>query len=112
MLIGKINDDCIVMSKLRKMDLKRERSRKDEMWKDSQTLVSQVSAQKQIPRVERTLFIARFGIWSTSRKDAMTLVSYKRCDRRSEFRVRENSFNSGMDHVRALKGQGLNYYEV
>ena len=51
-----------VTSKLRKMDLKREGSRKDGVWKDGQTLVSQVSARKQTLRVERTLFIARFGI--------------------------------------------------
>ena len=52
------------------MDLKREGSRKDGVWKDGQTLVSQTSAQKQIPRVERTLFIAsEYGL--TTRKDAM-----------------------------------------
>ena len=44
-----------------KMDLEREGSRKDEAWKDGQTLVSQVLARKQTVRVERTLF-ARFGI--------------------------------------------------
>ena len=46
-----------------KMDLKREGSRKNGVWIDGQTLVSQVSAQKQTLRVEYTPFIARFGIW-------------------------------------------------
>ena len=45
-----------------KMDLKREGSRKKGVWIDGQTLVSQVSAQKQTLRVEYTPFIARFGI--------------------------------------------------
>ena len=58
----KLQTYTIVTSKFRKTDLKREGSRKDGMWKDGQTLVSQVSGQKQIPRVESILFIARFGI--------------------------------------------------
>ena len=89
------------------MDLEREGSRKDGAWKDGQTLVSQVFVWKQTPQVERTLFIVRFGIWVNVSEDAMTPVSYERSDRRSEFRVKENPFNSRMDHVRALKEQGL-----
>ena len=89
------------------MDLKREGSRKDGAWKDGQTLVSQVFTRKQTRRVERIFLLLASEYGSTSRKDTMTPVSYERCDRRSEFRVRENPFNSGIDHVRALKGQGL-----
>jgi len=57
------------------------------VWKDGQTLVSQVFAQRQISRAKRTLFMLASEYGSTSRKDAMIPASYERCDRQSEFRV-------------------------
>ena len=65
---------------------------KDGAWKDGQTLVSQVFAWKQTP-ASRThpFFLSASEYGSTSREDAMTPVSYGRCDRWSEFRVKEKS---------------------
>jgi len=51
-----------------------------------QSLISQVSAQRRIPLVERTFFMLASEYRSMFRKDAMTSVSYERC----EFRVKES----------------------
>ena len=50
------------------------------------------------------LLASEYGL--TSRKDAMTCFLWAM---RSSVRIssQRNPFNSGMDHVRALKGQGL-----
>jgi len=81
----------IVTSKLRKMDLKREGNRRDGVWKDGQTLVLLTAGKHNSKYRESNapfLFPAsEYG--STFRKEAITPVSYERCNRRSEFRVRE-----------------------
>jgi len=72
-----------------------------------------ISTQRRIPRVERIFFMLTSEYGSTSRKVAMTPVSYEWCDHRSEFRVKEsNPFNLRMDHVKSLKRARLNNYEV
>ena len=93
------------------MNLKREGSRKDGAWKDGQTLVSQVFARNQTRRVERTLFMLASEYGSTSHKDAMTLFPTSGAIVGPNFES-GNPFNSGMDYVRALKGQGFNEYGV
>ena len=70
-----------------KMDLKREGSKKDGVWKDGQTLVSQISARKQTLRTHP--FYCSLRNKGQRLVKTLTSVSYERCDRRSEFRVRE-----------------------
>jgi len=63
-------------------------------------------------RVERIFFVLASEYRLTFRKVAMTPIFYERCDRRSEFRVKEsNSFNWG-NEPRSLKRARLNDYEI
>ena len=70
------------------MDLKREGSRKGRGRKVRLLSRKYLPGSKHVESNAPFLLLAsEYG--STSRKDAMTPVSYERCDRRSEFRVRE-----------------------
>ena len=87
---------------------------KDGAWKNGQTLVSQVFAWKQTPasRTHPFFFCPLRNMGQRLVKTLWRLFPTGGAIVGPNFESRKNPFNSGMDHVQSLKGQGLGVYEV